>query len=145
MGHIADTRRNIQAILQTIPSLTVVLGTKHLGNQEDFFKSLYDFGNNSSKPCAVVVPGRFTKIENFLKTTEFEVDIRLYYGFKNHEDFDYTEIEDLVEDIMTKLRDGENWTAARPYDGTPLEKQDEELHQQPVVVCYEGKLLFKAS
>ncbi len=144
MGNVAATRRQLQSILDGIGGLSAKLGMYYPeeveGTSECFTVATVDV------PVAIVRPARYESVENFqLPTAIFTIEITLFYAYANFVDFDYTQLDDLIEEIMHELCDLTNYDEALgspPYEIEPLKKKGEHK-ADPRVIENEMKLTFK--
>ncbi len=147
MGNIAATRRKIQDILAGISGLTVKLGMYYPDDDESTTECFTIAKVN--EPVLIICPGKMVDVRNFKQGVSsligFEVKLLLYFAYTNFEDFDYTELEDLLESILHELVDMDNWDdASAPWNIEPFEKKGEHK-ATPRIVMSEMKLEFVGS
>lgn len=137
---LADTRRQLKTIAEEAVD-TVILGLKDEAADDDFFASLVD------NPTIVIKPAKYTGVDNFLKTSEFEVEVKLYYSYPNNQDEDFTALEDLYDAILAAFCDMDNYIEAGASVPLQIEPfgETEELRQTPRVLATSMKLMFRGS
>lgn len=149
MGNIAATRTKVKELLNGVGDAVAKLGMFFPDDSE----SDECFGIATvDTPLIVVGPGKVNQIESFVQgntqaTMDFGFKVRLYFAYVNHQDFDYTALEDLIEDILHELTDMANWdgaTVSAPYEIEPFEKTGEHT-ASPRVVLMEMGLRFKGN
>ncbi|HEY3320877.1 MAG TPA: hypothetical protein VGP72_10470 [Planctomycetota bacterium] len=139
-GNMAKTRQRLAAIVGAVVTNTK-LGLANMSEGSEFVQGL------ATAPAATIEPARMTGTEYNQQTKDFEVTVKLFYGYSANEDFDYTAPEDLIEQITAALLDFSKYGSGEsvPYGSISWQVADEMTDQDPHVVTYESTLDFKGA
>lgn len=150
MGNMAATRTKTKDLLNGVGGAVSKLGMFFPDDSE----TDECFGIATvAEPLIVIGPGKMNAIESMLQggvtkaVMDFGFKVRLYFAYENHTDFDYTALEDLIEEILGVLTNMANWDGvlvSSPYEIEPFEKTGEHT-ASPRVVLMEMGLRFKGN
>ena len=142
---IGLTRQALAAKLAAVPGLAGVTLGSHLEEPTaDFFAELWDPDTETSQPQVVVCPAQLGTTDAFKNYVSFTVEVKLYYGYPNFQDFDNTAIEDLYYALTVVICKSAGVAGA----GNPVAMDPfrfvQEMHQDPVVALYAATVHYQA-
>lgn len=148
MGNISATRQQLKAIFDGVSGLVVRLG-RFYPDDDETTAECFNFAK-VDEPFLSICPAQIDEIESFKQesvqaTDAFSVTMLLYFAYTNFQDFDYTALEDLEEDILHELTNMANYdepNASVPYEIEAWKKKGEQK-ADPRIVLMEMTLKFK--